>query len=865
MQKFSIIIPTLNEADNILLLLNRISHIFQPLDIEPEILIVDDGSTDGTRESVASYRGRFSVRLICRDSVRGLASAVVAGARQASQEYIVVMDADLSHPPELIPQLIEPLLAGTHDMVIGSRYVAGGSTPNWPVVRRIGSQIASIPARMFTSAHDPLSGFFSISRDRLRNLDDKLAGFKIGLEILAGSGRSLRVLEVPLVFKDRSHGQSKMNLRVFREYLCQLGRLSCIHHFVRTVPMLLFLGLSAGMADYALFTSLVKHGWGVESSHLLSFLAAVHSCYLLSLLFGWQKQPGAIAGNYLRFLIIVLLGFFLRGGLLAMPFPSHGAPHILLPITFAVTDFLIWMTAITFDRIDVLARHTMNWRSFGIFLIGYTVLLRLFYLGNIELIQEEAYYWNYSRHLAAGYLDHPPVIALLIRFGTELFGNNEFGVRIGAFICWSITGFFTYRLSKTIFNSAVAFRALILVATLPIFFGVGLFSTPDAPLVACWAGTIYFFHRALILQESQAWYWAGISLGIGLASKYTIVFLGPAIILYMFTEPSARKWFFRPQPYLAAFLTFAVFSPVLWWNYEHNWASFLFQSQKRLVAASHFSTPMLLISILILLTPTGFCSAITSMLPKVAASRTPNKIDGSEIRSAYLFCLTMVLVPLSIFILFSFTKEIKLNWTGPLWLSILPFIAYGMVRGESRLQHWVAMLWPGTLLVSLFTYAAVLFYCAFGLPATPFANNVFLFGWNDLAQQVEILSHRAANRQPLLVVGMDKYRTASGLAFYLNKNSPAGRVNSEVTKATGWQLFGYDSLMYNYWYPPALAKSRDILVISKDKKLLDPALFANHYHLLGQMKELNVSKRGKSAGHFFYRVLRSYINTTGTT
>ncbi len=229
MRNFSIIIPTMDEADNIILLLQQISCIMQRFGMKPEILIIDDGSTDGTRARIKNYRGELDVRLICRDSARGLASAVIVGAREASHDYIVVMDADLSHPPGIIPSLIAPLIDGTHDMVIGSRYIKGGNTPDWPAVRRLGSRLASIPAQILTSTRDPLSGFFSIDRQYLMNLDENLQGFKIGLEIIARSKGSLRILEVPISFKDRFNGYSKMNFHVLKEYLYQLCRLSIVH------------------------------------------------------------------------------------------------------------------------------------------------------------------------------------------------------------------------------------------------------------------------------------------------------------------------------------------------------------------------------------------------------------------------------------------------------------------------------------------------------------------------------------------------------------------------------------------------------------------------------------------------------------
>ena len=857
MKQFSIIIPTLNEADNILLLFDQISKAVKRSALDPEILVIDDGSTDGTRRLVADYRGDLNVRLICRDSARGLAGAVVTGARQASHEHIVVMDADLSHPPEKIPALIEPLLAGTHDMVIGSRYVAGGGTPDWPIIRRLGSHLASIPARMLSSVRDPLAGFFSIGRERLINKPENLAGFKIALEILAEQKDSLRVVEIPISFRDRLCGSSKMNFTVFTEYLHQLTRLSTAHRIVRILPLFSLLALASGLVDYGLFRFLMQRGWSLESSQLLSFLGAVHIFYPLSLLLHWTRQGSSCFGDYCRFMTVVLLGLFLRDGILALPILANGTSPQLLAVAVAMTAIFIGLGSILSVYLEVLCFRSMNWKIFGSLIIGYTILLRLIYLGNIELIQEEAYYWNYSRHMAAGYLDHPPVIALLIRLGTRLFGNNEFGVRFGAFMCWFGTSFFAYSLTRSIFNRDTAFRAIILAASLPIFFGVALVNTPDAPLIACWSAALYFFYRALVLQEDRAWYWAGFSLGIGLASKYTIVFLGPAVLLYMVADSSARKWFFKPQPYLAALMALVVFSPVIWWNYENNWASFLFQSQGRVQDVFKFSTHLLLISALVLLTPTGFVSAVTSMLPQFSAKTGSTIANDGEYHRGYLFCLIMTLVPLSIFILFSLTKEIKLNWTGPLWLATLPFIATSMVLGKGKVQQRIAGLWPKTLVVIMISYGALLHYCTFGLPANSFTKSVFLYGWDDLARQVDTLVDSSA--KPLLVVGMDKYRVASGLAFYLNKVETLEQEKSDVNETTGRQLFGNDALMYNFWCTPEHASARDILVISEDRDQLDPANFINHYHKLGPIEEIDIKKRGKIAGQVFYRKLTAYM------
>lgn len=208
----SVVVPTLNEADNVQPLVSR---IFEVAPSCGEIVIVDDGSTDGTRERVRSLAAMHPVRLIERDQpTLGLSGAVIAGARAAKHEWLVVMDADLSHPPGQIENLAAPLLSGSADMVIGSRYVSGGTTPGWPLYRRLMSRAAAGMAYPLTGVHDSMCGFFAVRRSTLLELAPTATGFKIAFEAIVRGGRDLRVLEVPIAFRDRTRGASKMNLRV---------------------------------------------------------------------------------------------------------------------------------------------------------------------------------------------------------------------------------------------------------------------------------------------------------------------------------------------------------------------------------------------------------------------------------------------------------------------------------------------------------------------------------------------------------------------------------------------------------------------------------------------------------------------------
>jgi dolichol-phosphate mannosyltransferase len=205
----AIIIPTLQEVDNILPLVEQIEQTKVPFG---EIIFVDDGSTDGTREKIRALITAHQVRLIERDGAEGgLAGAILTGANVSSADVFVVMDADLSHPPEKIPALLHPILMNQADLVIGSRYILGGATPGWPAWRRFLSRVASALAYPLTGVHDSMGGFFAIRRECLLQFAKQAAGFKIVFETIVRGRKTLRVREVPIVFRDRARGMSKMS------------------------------------------------------------------------------------------------------------------------------------------------------------------------------------------------------------------------------------------------------------------------------------------------------------------------------------------------------------------------------------------------------------------------------------------------------------------------------------------------------------------------------------------------------------------------------------------------------------------------------------------------------------------------------
>jgi len=228
----SIIVPTLNEEENIMPLVSEIATCAIP---SQEILFVDDDSTDATCDKIRALAESHPIRLIEQDGAGpGLATAIMSGAQAARGEILLVMDADLSHPPDRIKDLVAPLFAGTADLVVGSRYVKGGATPGWPAWRRAVSRAGAALAHPLTGLHDSMCGFFAIGRSRLLDLAPQTSGFKIVFETMLRAHGTLRVREVPIVFRERARGKSKMSFRVALRFFFRWLR-AIVEHLVRGV------------------------------------------------------------------------------------------------------------------------------------------------------------------------------------------------------------------------------------------------------------------------------------------------------------------------------------------------------------------------------------------------------------------------------------------------------------------------------------------------------------------------------------------------------------------------------------------------------------------------------------------------------
>jgi dolichol-phosphate mannosyltransferase len=246
----SIIVPAYREAANLSTLVERIFAAVRGAGIEAELIIVDDDSQDGTQETVERLSAEYPVRLIVRRNARGLSGAVLAGFASARGERWVVMDADLQHPPETIPAMLQHLADDRCEFVLASRYVSGGGLArDWSASRRWGSRMATWLARPLVSVSDPMSGFFALRRrvwERAGSLDP--FGYKIALELMVKSGCG-RPAEVPFQFATRHAGESKAGAAEMIRYLRLLGRL----YWLRHPGWIVAFAVLAGLLGLALF------------------------------------------------------------------------------------------------------------------------------------------------------------------------------------------------------------------------------------------------------------------------------------------------------------------------------------------------------------------------------------------------------------------------------------------------------------------------------------------------------------------------------------------------------------------------------------------------------------------------------------
>ncbi len=352
--EISLIIPTLNEAANLTPLTERIDAALRGRAYE--ILIVDDNSRDNTPQVCAGLSAKYPLRLIVRTHPKdGLSGAVLHGMAEAKGTILVVLDADLQHPPEKLPDVIAPLEQNIADFVIGSRYVKGGSIESgWSPYRAINSWVATVLARPFAGkVCDPMSGFIALRRaDYLQARRLTPLGYKIGLELLCKT-RAARVVEVPIHFSNRVAGESKLSLKEQFRYLEHLSRLYDFS-YPRLSPMLKFLIVTAV-------------SWAVAGGYYIGMRAI-----------GWDVLPSVIAAYAM--VIAVTAVFHARYVRAQREFLLHSRPWV--DFIFAAAGELVACSLVAW----YLTRRALVPQEMDVFLLSFAAAMLVRYILRKELL-----------------------------------------------------------------------------------------------------------------------------------------------------------------------------------------------------------------------------------------------------------------------------------------------------------------------------------------------------------------------------------------------------------------------------------------------------------------------------------------------
>lgn len=442
-------------------------------------------------------------------------------------------------------------------------------------------------------------------------------------------------------------------------------------------------------------------------------------------------------------------------------------------------------------------------KTISLVLLSGLFLLSLLTLAQLGLGLDEAYYWNWAKHLDLGYVDHPPMIAWVIGLSTAIGGDSVFFVRLGGFLL--LWGGFAFafgalrRLFPDLPNDAAWGYLLLLNLTL-IFPGAALIQTIDTPLFAFWMAALYFGARVVADSDAKSWYGLGVCLGLGMLSKYTMVLLAPCMLLFLLFTPSQRHWLGRKEPWLGALLALLAFSPVLIWNLQHDWVSFAFQLNQGFAESSK---PMLDK----LLRYTTEQAAIISpfvFLFFVFYAGWGSYQAFAQRNAAYRYLLFLSW-PVILFFAYTTAKgaQAEANWPAPAYVAglMLAWVVYQQ-RFAARAAHRRIMIAVLTLSLLLSLLIRIHLAAPF-LPIPPAKDRVREFaGWPALGEQINAIIEQHPSDNGWFISG-DK-----------------GTIIAEAVYHTGKHYTGIDfAIPQRYLFldhPNSRLKGKNALIIAKD-------------------------------------------------
>ncbi len=428
-------------------------------------------------------------------------------------------------------------------------------------------------------------------------------------------------------------------------------------------------------------------------------------------------------------------------------------------------------------------------------------VFRFWYDAKHELLQDEAYYWQWSRHLDWGYYDNTPLMAPVIRLFTLLLGTSELGVRAGATVCALIAGLFIYLLAKRLLGPVAALASVVLANVVPLFAAGSVIMTQDPVQLALWAAALYVVQRALT-DRPKWWIGAGILAGLAAQAKLNALLLLPSIFLYLLLSPSAReRWLRRPEPYGAGVIALAILAPFLWWNHTHENAFWIHAHAMSSRGTGHDGLKWVgrfLGDQAVLMSPFVFLTYLYVLYDGL--NRGLKKQDEAAL---FLWCPTAV--AFAAIVVTALKSKVEGNWAVDSYISGLILTAAVLVRcWESRViakRVWVgASAALALLLASVALFPGLLYGVGVKFPKADSDRTNELYGWRQMAGRVA--QEQAAMGSKPFVFGIN-YRMPSEAAFYLpgRPKTYALFLNYKASEYLFWEnqksLIGRDAIFLN--------------------------------------------------------------------
>jgi 4-amino-4-deoxy-L-arabinose transferase-like glycosyltransferase len=394
------------------------------------------------------------------------------------------------------------------------------------------------------------------------------------------------------------------------------------------------------------------------------------------------------------------------------------------------------------------------------------VALRLVAAAWTPLTFDEAYYWMWSKHLAGGYYDHPPMVALVIRLGTMLAGDTELGVRLASILLAVPMSWAVYRTATILFGGQRVAATATILLNVTLMAAVGtLIVTPDAPLLVASSFVLFFLAKVLETGRGGWWLAVGAAVGAALLSKYTALFFGPAILIWLVAVPKLRRWLISPWPYLGGLVSLLIFSPVIVWNADHHWVSFIKQiGRARIEDFKPAFVAELIPTQIAFATPLVFILGAMGLYALL--KRNAGLSAGRVLISATFWTIVVY------FIWHSLHARVEANWFAPVYpaFAIAAAVAANLTQWEARQQRIVNFCKRWASPVGILMFALLIVQAntgalsGFRRDATVRSVGV---GWRELAREIEAVRARVG---ATCVLAPD-YGTTGWLAFYLPKGS----------------------------------------------------------------------------------------------